>query len=419
MFAFASAAPQLGRRSQTSGPRGAHEKDRTRHRAGQGLEQVEQARLGPVDVLDERDDRALARDRLEVPLPGCSDGPSGHSRLEVRERIRSEPDPDGRQEHLRGAERLVGPDEALVQAAGRLRCDRLGRVAVEDPGLGLEDLGHRPVGDSVAVRKAPSPDHPRVWHRAGELVRQAALADPWRAHEGHQRRSPRPDGSVEQRAQEDELAVPPDHHRSQVARLDARLGVGNDLPDRDRTVDALQRRLAQVAIGERSTGHPSSPIRDDDRACRGQRLDPGGQADRVTGHGAAAVRGGASQHVAGIHPDPHREAPVGPVREPAIADQTGLHRQRCPDRSLGIVLMGDGVAEDRDDRIADVLLHGPAVAGDLVGHRLEERSEDRPELLGVELRGKLGRRHEIGVQDGDDLALLGRALKSRLDAVWR
>jgi hypothetical protein len=91
-----------------------------------------------------------------------------------------------------------------------------------------------------------------------------------------------------------------------------------------------------------------------------------------------------------------------------------VHGQRRQDRSLRIVLVRHRNAEDRDDRVADELLHRAAVAFDLLDHRLEERREDGPEVLRVELGGEFGRRREVGEQDGDQLALRELGRRGRL-----
>ena len=55
-FAFASPPPQLERRSKTSG-RAVHTSRSGPDTASERLQQVEEARLGPVDVLEDDDER--------------------------------------------------------------------------------------------------------------------------------------------------------------------------------------------------------------------------------------------------------------------------------------------------------------------------------------------------------------------------
>src|SRR5204862_5982860 len=72
------------------------------------------------------------------------------------------------------------------------------------------------------------------------------------------------------------------------------------------------------------------------------------------------------------------------------------------------VLVGDRGAEEGDNGVADELLHRPAVPLELVPQPSVVRREHRPDVLRIELLRARGEAHQVGEQDGDDLALLAR-----------
>ena len=106
------------------------------------LEQVEQGGLGPMDVLDDQDDRSLGRHPLEEP----ADRPR---RFTLRERRVGDP------EDLRQGVDDALPVLGLRQARDKFATHRRGIVAIEDPGDVPHDLRDRPVRDGVAVGEAP------------------------------------------------------------------------------------------------------------------------------------------------------------------------------------------------------------------------------------------------------------------------
>ncbi len=68
--------------------------------------------------------------------------------------------------------------------------------------------------------------------------------------------------------------------------------------------------------------------------------------------------------------------------------------------------MRDGSAEDGHHRVADELLHRAAEALELVAQAGVVRAEERAHLLRIHLLGARREAHEIGEEDGDDLAFL-------------
>ena len=113
------------------------------------LDEVEEGRLRPVDVLEEDDERPWSRERLEQPA-----GAPGE--LLARELRRHEAD------RRRDALLRVGvPGERRQLLERHLR-----RVALEDPSRLPHRLGERPEGDAVAVGQAATAEEAPVRHPA-------------------------------------------------------------------------------------------------------------------------------------------------------------------------------------------------------------------------------------------------------------
>ena len=116
---------------------------------------------------------------------------------------------------------------------------------------------------------------------------------------------------------------------------------------------------------------------------------------------------------------PRRAAHVSAERRGAAQ-----HVEGRLERPFGIVLMGDRRAEQSEHGIAQVLGDKPAVAGDGLAERVEQRALEGPHLLGIEAFGERGEPAEVGEEDGDlpavglptgPLRLCGRRDLRRLD----
>ena len=108
--------------------------------------------------------------------------------------------------------------------------------------------------------------------------------------------------------------------------------------------------------------------------------------------------------LAGVDPDPHlqRERRVGLVQ---LLDRLQDAQPR-PDRALSVVLVRHRRAEHRHHRIADELLHRPAVPLDLLPQPGVVRTEPRPHVLGIRAIRRGGEADQVAEQHGHDLALL-------------
>ena len=101
--------------------------------------------------------------------------------------------------------------------------------------------------------------------------------------------------------------------------------------------------------------------------------------------------------LAGVHRDSHLQ----PVLLGPVADG-----ERCAHGALGVVAVRRRRAEDAHDRVPDELLDRAAVALELLADAFVVRSEDRPNVLWVELLGAPGEADEVDEEDGDDAPLL-------------
>ena len=131
-------------------PRGADEVDRAAGLA-QEVEQVEERRLGPVQVLDHEYERPLPREQLEhaadapvqLGLRDLGRGIGAARRAWNADQVRE------RRRHRAQLIEVAGA-EALEQRA-ELGRDRVDVVAFEDARGTLEDLDDGPVRDALAV----------------------------------------------------------------------------------------------------------------------------------------------------------------------------------------------------------------------------------------------------------------------------
>ena len=99
----APAASPVGARAEQVRTRGAEEEDRAVQPLGQLLEDVEHRRVGPVQVLDDGDDREAPRERGEERAPRLDELAVELTRVERLERVVERPQPERRGEGGRGA----------------------------------------------------------------------------------------------------------------------------------------------------------------------------------------------------------------------------------------------------------------------------------------------------------------------------
>ena len=129
---------------------------------GEVLDQLEQRILGPVDVLEDEDQR-LRVGQLGGPLvrrPGDL----------LLAALGLDP-----LEHADGEREQVG-DRVVAAAGAELGHGFVDRIVVRDPGRNLDHLGERPVRHAFAVRERAAGENGRAFDAVRELAREAALA---------------------------------------------------------------------------------------------------------------------------------------------------------------------------------------------------------------------------------------------------
>ncbi len=283
---------------------------------------------------------------------------------------------------------------------------RLGiRVGLEDPRLRLHHLGERPEGHAVAVRqRATLPPQDDVGDRLDvglELGDQTALADPRNPDDGDELRRGLCAGSVERVDELIDLTTPADegrlggdglraHSCPRVERLPDREGLGLPFGLYALELTELDHRARRAISG-----------RPDDDAIHGRRgLQTRRRVDDVAGgHSLTRLRPCAEvdQCLSRVDGDPHLHLLL--VARPVADRECRAHS------ALGVVLVGRRRAEQRHHGVADELLHRPAMPLELLAQLLVIRTEDRLDVLRIELLGLRRESDEVGEQDRDDLAL--------------
>ena len=357
---------------------GAREAEQEHRRAaepvGEVLEQVEERRLAPLDVVEHGHERALRAEVLEQladPPEGLLDG--GAPGVDAEER--HEPLGDERGVAV-GAEEL-----------GDLAPRQLGPVALADPGGVHEGRRDRPERDALAVREAAPLDDGRLVAEPGrELVAEARLARTGRAEHGDDLARPLGRDAREGVLEPAELALAADEVRREVPRPAAR--AGDDLVQLPR-----DERLGLALDRERPDGRRRDGVADEvvgglaeqDLARLGGLLEAGGDVDGVAEDRVLPARAVADEDLAGVDPGPGLDREPPRARELRVELLEGFaHLGGGADRAQRVVLVDLRDAEHRHHRVADELLDAAAVALDRHAHRLEVPGHDLQQRLGVQ-----------------------------------
>ena len=157
-----------------------------------------------MQVLEDEDGGIAPRDLLDEAQPGGEVlVAAGRWRFEAEQRTQPVAQP---------LAVLTARDHGV-----ELGLHDLASVALQDAGVGLDDLAERPKGDVLAVGQAvalPPRDH--LWqgvHAGKELLHQTTLADARFAEKHGELGSPRGCGLLEQGPQEGELDLTADERR--------------------------------------------------------------------------------------------------------------------------------------------------------------------------------------------------------------
>ena len=338
----------LGPLLEQLGTRDAEEEDRgVAAPAAHVLDEVEQRRLGPVDVLQDDDERPFAREELEEP-------PHGPEELLRRSGSAAA-------EHAETLEHECG----VGIVAHRFRHGLLAAEA-------LDELRQRPEGDPVAVGEGSDPtatvayaptsatssDTSRVLPTPAAPITVTSRHSPaLRARGQPSLRTPssrlRPTSGVSQRrANESAPAMAPStRHASTGARLPFASTGRSGLESRGVADEPLGQPADQDVA---ATGCFLEPFRGVDGVARGE------CRDAVAGHDLPGVDADADPQLG------HVSSGEGGVQPSDCA----LHLEGGSDRPECVVLVGLREPEDGHHGVADELLHGAAVTFDGDPHLL-------------------------------------------------
>ena len=179
----------------------------------QVVDEVEQGRVGPLEVLEHQHGRGPLAEALEEPPPGREQlvALGGGQLLEAEEVGQAGLDPAA----------LLGVGDVGGHGLGQLVRGRPGRFALQDPGPHPHHLGQRPVGHPLPVGRAAAPVPPDGLEQPVdvllELPGQPGLAD---AADALDRDQPGPAllrGGVEQLLDQAQLPLPAGERGSRPA----------------------------------------------------------------------------------------------------------------------------------------------------------------------------------------------------------
>ena len=280
------------------------------------------------------------------------------------------------------------------------------------PRLPRSSVGERPVGECGTVREATcvEPARPTLAGELSQLLREPRLADP-RIAGDHEHGAALAIELVEGAVQNRDLGVTPYESDSLPLRVRA---LAEQPPGRHGLGLALQRQLADVLELEPALREPVGRVADVGLARRSGRLEPLGEVHRVAEHvvvQAHVTALDAGDRVPRVDADVQAEA-VAVRQIHAEPFQLGVHLDCDRKGSLGVVLVADGCAEEREQRVARVLVDHPsyrpttAQAGD-------QRIDHLDQLLGIEALGEAREAGDVGEERRDQPALVGE-LAARL-----
>ena len=366
--------PQPGRVFEQLGPGQGDDEDGVVARPGdEALEEVDEAGVGPLEILDDEDGGAGRGDALEERPPGREQ----LAALEVRGTLEPEEGEDRRLDlALLFVRRDVGAQHGADLLAGGL-----GALALGDVGTAADHLAQRPERHALAVGRGAALVPAHGLHEPVdvllELPGQAALADAGLAGDRDEAGATLAGGGVEEVLEERQLLVASDERRLQPLRATRPAPTGDDaegLPGRLGSGLALERLLPHGVEGDRRARGEVGRLPDEDRSRLRHGLEARGGVDEIAG-----------DHALPLCPDGHGGLPgqhAGARLDGALRGAQKRHRldevEGCAHGTLGVVLVGHRRAPDGHHGIADELLDRAAVALDALTGQLEvARQESR------------------------------------------
>ncbi len=256
------------------------------------VDEVDERRLGPLQVVEHDHERAALSDRLEqlAHRPGRRLARAGTGAAEA-ERL---------QDQLGDQLCLFLPGEQLGDRGARGLRVRRGLRAEDLP----HDLGQRPVGDAFPVGKAVAVQHRRFRaDLAHELLDQARLADPGRPQHGQEVARAILPSAREDAAQRAQLVLAADQRRIEAPRTTRRERQHLGDPQRVDRLAALDDAVGHALGDDRVAHEPMRRLADQDLARRGRLLEPLCEIHDLARHHQLAVLVLTGDHLAAVDAD--------------------------------------------------------------------------------------------------------------------
>jgi hypothetical protein len=186
----------------------------------------------------------------------------------------------------------------------------------------------------------------------------------------------------------------------------------DDSVDLELLGDALELRGLHLLDDEAVLDLALGGRADDDAALGGDvleaRRDVDGVAEGIPGI-SVAVCLEPDDDRARVDPDANRKVDVvGVLHLLGVRLDGPLDRERRAHCALGVVLVGDRRAEEREHLVAHQLCNRALVAAHLLGHEPHDLVDQELRALRAELLGDRGRTDHVGDQRRDDAALASR-----------
>ena len=321
----------------------------------QVIDEVEQIVVGPVEVVEDQDERVLLGECFEEAPPGSKALGAAIAR-HVRACREPYQQPEVKLDPFRL--RRIPKDDGDRLRQLLTHVDE--RVRLEHPGVRLDHLGERPVRDAFAVWKgtplAPEDEVRFRLDRLEELVDEPALSNPRYADERDELGRALLPRALESAREHVELAAAADQRRSGLQRLHGDSGIGLDgFPHLEGVDFALRLDRCSFPVFDCVAGGAVRAFADENAVHGGSRLQPGRRVDDVSGCHAlpgARPRVKGDECLARVDGNPNLK--LGVLVPNRVPD-----RKRSPNRPLGVVLVGNRRAENGHDRVADELLDRP------------------------------------------------------------
>ena len=361
------------------------------------LEQLELARLSPVDVLEDDDGRLLHAEALEEA-----------SRVEEQHlrprRLRGRGEPEEKRDVARRFGRLFGRHHARHGELELLEPD-LGRIRLEHSARCLDDAGERLVPEALFIGETAAADEPAAVgvDRRRELAAETGLPDPGWAEHGDEMRPQLGEAVAPDRTHQLDFTPAADERRANHPSLPGLGARCHGEPRRERLRLSLGRDRRERLVHHAVSGRPVGLFTDENTSDRCCALKPGCGVHDVAGCERVPLAGVERDHgLAGVDGSTSGQAETLLLVQLFDAAQ---HAQAGANRAFGVVSVCCGCTEHRHHGVADELLEHSAV---LLDPALRLGVVELEQLANVLRVGFVRTRREVDEvdeQDRDELPL--------------